>query len=202
MEPKLTIEDRNRIKESIRQKYAEVSVNPEGFFRYPTGRAGLEALSYPPEIIQALPKAVASSYCGVGNPFTLGRIHKGEKILDIGCGGGADTLVAAMMVGPKGKLVGIDLVPEMVERAIENLRITPLSNVSFEEASAEDLPFPDANFDVVISNGVFNLIPNKMKALGEVLRVLKPLGRFMIADQVLTVEPPGDTRSRVESWFR
>jgi arsenite methyltransferase len=99
METKLTIEDRKRIKEAIHQKYAKVSSNPEGHSRYPTGRAGLEALNYDPEIIKALPEAAVASYCGVGNPFTLGPVHEGELVLDIGCGCGVDTLIAAIMVG-------------------------------------------------------------------------------------------------------
>ncbi len=141
-----------------------------------------------------------ASYCGVGNPFSLGEIDKGDTVLDIGCGAGVDTLIAATMVGPKGKVVGIDLISEMLDRAKENLQKTSLDNVSFQEASAEDLPFPDASFGIVISNGVFNLIPDKVKALKQVLRVLRPLGKLMIADQVLTVDPEEDTRSMVENW--
>jgi len=199
---KLTTEDRNRIKASIRQKYAEVSISPEGFFRYPTGRVGLEALGYASEIIRSLPEAAISSYCGVGNPFTLGKIDGGERVLDIGCGGGMDTLAAALMVGPSGNVVGIDMVSDMLIRARKNLQETSLPNVTFLEASAENLPFRDRSFDVVLSNGVFNLIVDKARVLAEVFRVLKPNGRLMIADQILTGDLPGDTKSRVESWFR
>ncbi len=199
---KLTTEDRNRIKESIRRKYAEASVSPEGLFRYPTGRTGLEALSYAPEMIRTLPEAAVSSYCGVGNPFTLGPMNRGESVLDIGCGGGTDTLVAAMKVGDEGKVVGIDLTSEMLAQAKKNLGTTFIKNVLFQEASAEDLPFEDESFDVVLSNGVFNLIPEKARALAEVFRVLKPLGRLMVADQILTGELPNDMKTRVDSWFR
>ncbi len=143
-----------------------------------------------------------ASYCGVGNPFTLGPIHKGGAVLDIGCGGGIDTFFAALMVGPEGKAVGIDMIPEMLARARENLRDTPLTNVTFQEASAENLPFLDESFDVVISNGVFNLIPDKAKAVGEAFRVLKPGGRLMIADQVLTGEVPKETKTRVDNWAK
>jgi SAM-dependent methyltransferase len=202
METKLTIEDRKRIKESIHQKYAKVSDSPEGLFKYPTGRAGLEALNYDPEIIQALPEAAVASYCGVGNPFSLGPVHEGESVLDIGCGCGVDTLIAAIMVGPKGKAVGIDLVPEMLVRARENIRKMSFTNVTFQETSSEDLPFPDESFDVVLSNGVFNLIPDKAKALAEVLRVLKPRGRLMMVDQILTGALPDDPKARVDSWFK
>jgi SAM-dependent methyltransferase len=199
---KLTTEDRNRIKASIRQKYAEVSVSPEGLFRYPTGRVGLEALGYASEIIRSLPEAAVSSYCGVGNPFILGQIKEGDEVLDIGCGGGVDTLAAAIIVGSTGNVVGIDMVSEMLARAKENLRETLFHNVTLLEASAEDLPFRRNSFHVVISNGVFNLIVDKARALAEVFRALKPNGRLMIADQILTGGLPDDTKSRVESWFR
>ncbi len=202
METKFTNEDRNRIKASIRQKYAEVSVSPEGLFRYPTGRVGLEALGYASEIIRSLPETAVSSYCGVGNPFILGQIKEGDEVLDIGCGGGVDTLAAAIIVGSTGNVVGIDMVSEMLAQAKENLRETPLHNVTLLEASAEDLPFRRNSFHVVISNGVFNLIVDKARALAEVFRALKPNGRLMIADQILTGYLPDDTKSRVESWFR
>jgi len=202
METGLSAEDRKRIEQSVRQKYARVSESPDRFFTYPTGRAGLEALKYDSKMIESLPEAVISSYCGVGNPFSLGPIREGEAILDIGCGGGVDTLIAAMMVGPTGRVVGIDTVPEMLERAERNLQGTTFENVMFQEVSSEALPFPDESFDVVISNGVFNLIPDKGRALRETIRVLKPNGRLMIADQVLTGELQEDPKKRIESWFR
>lgn len=202
MENELTPQDKQRIEETIRGKYIKVAVGPEGLFRYPTGRAGLEALNYAPEIIKTLPEPLAASYCGVGNPFTLGPVHPGEAILDIGCGAGVDSIIAAKMVGPEGKVTGIDLVPEMLAKARENAQITGVDNVTFMEASAEQLPFPDSSFDVVISNGVFNLVVDKVKALAEVYRVLKPGGRFFLADQVLAGELPKETKSRVENWAR
>lgn len=202
MENILTPEDRKRIKEGIYEKYRRVAVSPEGSFKYPTGRAGLEGQDYDPEILKALPEEVLAAYCGVGNPFSLGPIHKGETVLDVGCGAGVDSLVAAVMVGPTGKVIGIDLTPEMLERAKANLRAADLENVSYETASAEDLPFPDATFDVVISNGVLNLVTDKPKAMREILRVLKPGGRLMMADQILEGESPSDTRSIVESWAK
>ncbi len=202
METRLTPEDRGKIVKNIREKYIKVASSPEGLFRYPTGRKGIEALAYDTEKIGDLPDDVIFSYCGVGNPFALGPIGRGEVVLDIGCGGGVDTLVSATMVGREGKVMGIDMVSEMLKRAMENVGKTTLKNVSFQEASAEDLPFADEIFDVVISNGVFNLVPDKAKALSEVFRVLKPGGRVMIADQVLTGLLPNDPRARIESWFR
>ncbi len=202
MDVDLTPQDQKRIKASIKGKYVKVALSPEGLFRYPTGRAGLETLHYDSQIIQDLPESVAAAYCGVGNPFTLGPIHQGEAVLDIGCGAGVDSLIAARMVGPSGSVRGIDLVPEMLNRAKENAGLMGAENVEFTEGSAEKLPFPDASLDVVISNGVFNLVVDKAKALGEVFRVLKPGGRFMLADQVLAGELPKETSARVENWAR
>ncbi len=202
MDTELTTQDQKQIEESIREKYVKVTVSPEGLFRYPTGRAGLETLHYDPEILQTLPEQVTAAYCGVGNPFSLGPIYPGEAVLDIGCGAGVDTIIAAQMVGPSGSVRGLDLVPEMLNRARENARLARAENVEFKEGSAEELPYPDTSFDVVISNGVFNLVVDKGKALEEVRRVLKPGGRFMIADQVLTGELPKATRVRVDNWAR
>jgi arsenite methyltransferase len=202
MATELTDRDKQRIEASIRAKYGKVAVTPAGQFRYTTGRAGLEALGYDPEILKTLPDPVAASYCGVGNPFSLGPIQPGEKVLDIGCGAGVDAIVAARLTGPAGAVTGIDLVPEMLAKAKENARLAGVDNVDFQESSAEELPFPDASFDVVISNGIFNLVVDKVKALGEVFRILKPGGRFMLADQVLAGELPKETKARVENWAR
>lgn len=196
----MTPEDRGKIKQGISEKYKKVAVSPEGSFKYPTGKAGLEVQHYDPEILEIIPEEVLASYCGVGNPFSLVQVQKGESVLDVGCGAGVDSIVAATMVGPDGRVVGADLIPEMLELARENLEKTSLGNVTFLEASAEELPFQDASFDVAISNGVFNLVPDKARALKEVGRVLKPGGRFVLADQVLKTSQPADTKSMVESW--
>jgi SAM-dependent methyltransferase len=200
MRTDFTPEDRKKITEGIRGKYAKVAANTKGLFSYPTGRTGLEALKYDSDILQALPESALESFCGVGNPFPLGEIGEGESVLDIGCGGGVDAMIAATMTGPTGRVVGIDMSSEMLERARKNLSLTHLKNVSFQESSAEDLPFPDQFFDVVISSGVFNLIPDKLKALREVFRVMKPNGRLMMADQVLTGHLSEDVKARVDNW--
>ena len=202
MGPVLTDEEKQTIEKGVLQKYAKVSVSPEGLFKYPTGRAAIKTLRYDPQIISTLPEEAMDSYCGVGNPYSLGPIYPSESVLDIGCGGGLDSLVAALLVGPSGKVVGIDLSPEMIRRANNNLQKTNLNNVIFQEYSGERIPFPDASFDVVLSNGVFNLISDKLMALKEVHRVLKMGGRLMMADQFLIGEPPKDHQTRIESWFR
>jgi len=200
MNTKFNSDETKRIREGINEKYKRVAISPEGNFNYPTGRAGLKGQKYDPEVLRALPKDALASYCGVGNPFSLGPINKDEAVLDIGCGAGVDTLVAAIMVGSEGRVTGIDLIPEMLKRARTNLKKTSLKNVTFQESSAEQLPFPDGTFDVVISNGVFNLIPDKAKALREVFRVLKSSGRFLLVDQILMGETPADTESTVKNW--
>ena len=201
MAEELTPQERQQVEEGIRGKYVKVAASPEGQFRYPPGRLGLEALHYDPYLIRVLPESVTAAYCGVGNPFTLGPIHPGDIVLDIGCGAGVDSIFAAVMAGQSGKVTGIDLVPEMLERAKENARLSAL-NINFLEGSAEDLLFSDNTFDVVISNGVFNLVVDKVKALSEVYRVLKPGGRLMLADQILAGELPKETKSRIENWAR
>ena len=153
MEAQISQKDKSRIVAGIRGKYVKVAQSPEGLFKYPTGRTGLETLEYNPKLIQALPEDVVASYCGVGNPFSLGPVNAGEAVLDIGCGAGVDTILAAMMAGPAGKAIGVDIVVEMLRRAEENLKMTDLKNVTFKKASGEKLPFEDSHFDVDLQRG-------------------------------------------------
>jgi SAM-dependent methyltransferase len=143
-------------------------------FKYPTGSAGLVGLGYGEELIGHLPDSVRESFCGVGNPFSIGPVAAGEALLDIGCGSGVDTLIAGHLTSPGGRAAGVDLTPEMIRRAEDNLAAADLSNVTFTLAAADKLPFPEADFDVLISNGAFNLVPDKAAALAEALRVLNP----------------------------
>lgn len=198
----LAPEDTKRIRDGIREKYNKVASNPDGLFSYPTGRAGLEILGYDSIVLNSLPNEVSASYCGVGNPFSLGEINEGEAVLDIGCGAGVDVIFAAKKVGASGNVVGAELVSEMLDRGKNNIQMTDLKNVSLVEESGEKLSFPDESFDVVISNGVFNLIPDKERAVAEAFRLLKPGGRFMIADQVLIGELEKDLKSRIDTWFQ
>jgi arsenite methyltransferase len=202
MKSRLSKEDKNRILDGIRKKYAEASVTPKGLFDYPTGREGLNGLGYDPKIVESIPQPVIDSFCGVGNPFSLGPIHEGETILDIGSGGGFDVIFAAIKAGAEGNVTGIDVTPEMLERSKKNLKETSIENVTLRQASAENLPFSDNKFDIVISNGVFNLIPEKAKALSEVFRVLKSGGRLMMADQILTGKLSKEQELSAESWAK
>ena len=202
MESQITTEDIEKIEAGIREKYIKVAKSPEGQFKYPTGKKGLELLNYDRTFIDKLPVVVTSSYCGVGNPFSLGRIKKGEQILDIGCGAGVDTILASMMTGPTGNVIGVDIVPEMLQKAKTHLTMTGQTNVTFNKTSGEKLPYPDDMFDVVISNGVINLIPDKEAALTEIIRVLKPGGRLMMADQVDSGNVQKDIKDRLANWFQ
>ncbi len=202
MESQITIDDLKKIEAGINEKYAKVATSPEGQFQYPTGSKGLEALNYDKALTEKLPNEVASSYCGVGNPFSLGKIHQGQQVLDIGCGAGVDTILAAIIVGPKGSAIGVDIVSEMIARAESNLRMMALDNVKFQKVSGEDLPFSDDTFDVVISNGAINLIPDKDAAMSEIIRVLKPTGRLMVADQIAAGSVQKDIKARLANWFQ
>ena len=202
MSSQLSAQDREQINAGIREKYDKVAITPAGHFKYPTGRDGLKGLLYDDKLIAKLPDPVADSFCGVGNPFSLGKISQGEQILDIGSGAGVDTILAAMMVGPDGSAVGVDIVPEMIARAQSNLQAIDLDNVNFKKTSGENLPFADDTFDVVISNGVINLIPDKEAAMSEIIRVLKPGGRLMVADQIAAGSVQKDIKTRLANWFQ
>lgn len=178
--------------QSIADKYRKVAASPRGMFRYPIGEASALGLGYSAQLVGAIPAAVRERFVGVGNPFALGPIHLGESVLDLGCGAGFDTLIAGFVVGPTGRVVGIDLSAEMLAVAEDGRLGSGLANVRFQEAPVERLPLPDDAFDVALSNGVLNLIPDKSGALREILRVLRPGGRLQACDIGLAGEeaPP------------
>jgi SAM-dependent methyltransferase len=203
MTPPLTETEKEVIREAIKGKYSQVAASGTACcFQYPTGAEGVRQQNYPPEIVRNFPPAVVDAFCGVGNPFSLGPIYPGESVLDIGCGAGFDAFVAAHLTGPQGRVVGLDATAEMIEKARANLALMVLSNVSFQVGEAEALPFPDDEFDVVLSNGVFNLTLDKEQALREAYRVLKPRGRLMLADMVLVQDLPPEVADKVENWYQ
>jgi SAM-dependent methyltransferase len=173
------------IRAAVEQRFAQVARSPDKEQKFPVGPASAKKLGYDAKEIDALPPSVPESFCGVGNPLVLGAVLPGQTILDLGSGAGLDSLLAARRVGPTGKVVGVDLCPQMVEKARRNASSLGLHNVEFLQAGIEKLPLPDGSADVAISNGVFNLCPDKSAVLAEAFRVLRPGGRLQMADILL-----------------
>jgi arsenite methyltransferase len=187
------------LKSEIRKTYASVSQEPERDFIFPTGREWAEDLDYPEDLAR-VPDEVVESFAGVANPFSLGRLEPGERVLDVGSGAGADSLVAALQVGPDGAVTGIDMTREMLEKARAGAATLGLANVTFVEGEAERLPFSDASFDVVISNGVIDLIPDKDAVFSELHRVLVRGGRIQIADVTIQNPVSDEGRRNIDLW--
>jgi arsenite methyltransferase len=177
-----------------------VSTSADGYFKYPVGKAGAVLLGYDKELLAEIPDELLNSFCGVGNPFVIDRIEKGSTVLDIGCGAGFDLYVASCLVGAHGKVFGVDLTEEMVDRARANLAAMQVLNAEVHLISSEQLPFADDTFDVVISSGVINLSPYKPRLFAEIYRILKRGGRLQFADIILEKELPPHLATNVESW--
>ena len=177
-----------------------MAISSEGKFGYPTGRAGAEALSYDPIHIREAPASLLKSFCGVGNPFSLGEIQPGSSVLDIGSGAGFDLYVASRLAGESGRVCGIDLTREMVNLARQNIVASGLNNIEVTHVSSEEIPYRDNTFDTVISNGVINLSPCKQELFQEIFRVLKNGGKLQFADVVLEKELPGTLAGSLEAW--
>jgi SAM-dependent methyltransferase len=187
------------LKNEIKKTYASVSADPEREFIFPTGRAWAEDLGYPAELAN-VPDSAVESFAGVANPWSLGRVEPGARVLDLGSGAGTDSLVAAQMVGELGRVIGIDMTPEMLAKARTAAAELGATNVEFVEAEAERLPFPDESFDVVISNGVIDLIPDKDAVFAELFRVLTPGGRIQIADVTIQKPVSEEGRRNIDLW--
>ena len=188
------------LKSEIRKTYASVSQEPEKDFIFPTGRAWAADLGYPPELLDRVPESAAESYAGVANPFSLGELQPGERVLDLGSGAGTDSLVAAQMIAPDGRVTGLDMTPEMLAKARGAAAEMGQENVEFVEGEAEQLPFPDGSFDVVISNGVIDLAPDKDAVFSEIFRVLAPGGRIQLADVTIQNPVSEEGRRNIDLW--
>jgi arsenite methyltransferase len=191
--------DVDLLKSEIKKTYASVSDEPEREFIFPTGRAWAEDLGYPPEVAN-VPDSAVESFAGVANPWQLGRLDSGERVLDLGSGAGTDALVAAQMVGEEGSVTGIDMTPEMLAKARNAAAAMGVCNVTFADGEAERLPFADASFDVVVSNGVIDLIPDKDAVFAELYRVLVPGGRMQIADVTIQNPVSEEGRRKIDLW--
>jgi SAM-dependent methyltransferase len=192
--------DVDALRAEIRKTYTEVSADQDHEFIFPTGRSWAQELGYPEPELSRVPDATVQSFAGVANHWLLGRVEPGKVVLDLGCGAGTDLLIAAQMTGPSGRAIGIDMTTAMLERARGSAAKMGLESVELHETLIETLPVEDASVDVVISNGVIDLIPNKEAVFDEIDRVLRPGGRLQIADVVIHHEVSEDARKRIDLW--
>ncbi len=193
-------QDAEKIRAAVEQRFAKVARSPNQEQKFPVGPASAKKLGYDRYEIDDLPASVTESFCGVGNPLGLGDVLPGQTVLELGSGAGLDSLLAARRVGPTGKVVGIDLCSEMIEKARHNASLLGLHNVEFVEAGIEKVPLPDESVDVVISNGVFNLCPDKPGVLAEAFRVLRPGGRLQMVDILLHDDVTPEEVARLGEW--
>jgi len=192
--------DPDAIEQAICKKYTGVAVQATGYFAYSVGREGAQLLNYDPALLAEVPESQLQSFCGVGNPCSIQPIPAGCVVVDIGCGCGFDCYVASRAIGSSGHVTGIDITEAMVVRARENMAVLDASNVEILHGNGIDMPIEDTFADVVISNGVFNLAPDKELLFAEIFRILKPGGRLQFADIILVRELPPDLAASAESW--
>jgi arsenite methyltransferase len=192
--------DVGTLREAIREEYAEVANYPTKGFHFHTGRPLARILEYRDEWLEGIPESSIESFAGTGNPFSLGELRPGERAVDVGCGAGMDSLIAGRMVGPEGCVIGVDMTQAMLEKARGAANETGLENVEFHQSYAEELPVPEGWADVVISNGVLNLMPDKAAMLDEIVRVLKPDGRLQIGDILVQKAVPESAKRKIDLW--
>jgi arsenite methyltransferase len=188
------------LRQAISKEYEEVANNPEQGFHFHTGRSLTKILGYEEEWLKGIPESSIESFAGTGNPFSLGEIRPGERVIDIGCGAGIDSLIAAKKVGSDGKVIGIDMTEAMLDKARQASEVAGLRQVEFRYGHAENLPVPDGWADVVISNGVLNLTPDKKATFREMARALNPKGRLQIGDILVQKEVPDSAKREIDLW--
>ena len=188
------------LRKEVQHKYTELAENPDQTFHFHHGRPLAETLNYPMDQVDAMPPHAVESFAGMGNPFTVGSIHPGETVLDVGSGSGFDSFIAGLAVGPGGKVIGVDMTEPMLVKSRATAEEMGMEQVEFRHGFAEELPLPDASVDVAISNGVINLCPDKYKAFEEVFRTLKPGGRLYLSDVVAHKPVPDAAKANVDLW--
>lgn len=188
------------LRQAISKEYEEVADNPERGFHFHTGRPLTRILGYKEEWLEGIPESSIESFAGTGNPFSLGEIQPGERVIDIGCGAGIDSLIAAKKVGSDGKVIGIDMTEAMLDKARQACEEAGLRQVEFRYGHAENLPVPDGWADVVISNGVINLTPDKKATFREMARALNPKGRLQIGDILVQKKVPDSAKRKIDLW--
>ena len=192
--------DTETLRDAIKDEYKKVAEEPGKGFHFHTGRRLTQIVGYKDEWLEGVSELAIASFAGTGNPFAMGELAAGERVVDVGSGAGIDSLIAARMVGPTGRVVGIDMTPAMLEKARAAAAESGIDNVEFREAYMEELPVPDGWADVVISNGVLNLTPDKRKVLGEMFRVLRSGGRLQIGDIQINREVPHWAKKKIDLW--
>jgi arsenite methyltransferase len=193
--------DTQLLRDEISNIYARVAAHPEGSFHFHRGPAyAIEFLGYDAAELALLPAEATASFAGIGNPHAIQPLAAGETVVDIGCGAGTDLLLAARRVGPRGRAFGVEMTAAMVERARSAAREAGLTNVEVLKGDATALPLADADVDMVISNGVLNLVPEKERAFSEIVRVLRPGGRLQLADIAVEAELGDDVRRNIDLW--
>ena len=196
----VTSSQRDVILDAVRAMYTDVARHPEQGFHFPTGRPACEALGYPADQLDRLPPTVVASFAGVGYPFAAQVIRPGDTVLDIGSGSGTDAFIAAHLVGPAGRVIGLDMTAPMREKLMTHARELGLDHVETLDGNAEEIPLPDACVDVVTSNGVLNLVPDKTAAFRELGRVLTRGGRLQLSDIVVGTLPSDACRNESRLW--
>lgn len=192
--------DLESLRAAVRDEYQVVARQPQKGFHFHTGRPLTRMLGYRDEWLENVPESTIESFAGTGNPFSMGVIKPGEHVVDIGCGAGIDSLIAGHMTGANGRVIGVDMTPAMLEKARLGAQKAGLNHVDIREGYGESLPVADNWADVIISNGVLNLMPDKRAVLNEMARVLKPGGRLQIADILVQKPVPDSAKQNIELW--
>ena len=191
---------REVIFDAVRRMYTDVATDPAREFHFPTGRTACEFVGYPADQLDGIPPSAVESFAGVGYPFAAAVLRPDDVVLDIGSGSGTDALIAANLVGPEGRVIGLDMTEAMREKLLANIGLAGATNVEALAGNAEAIPLPDSLVDVVTSNGVLNLVPDKARAFREIARVLRPGGRLQLADIVVRSLPSDACRANPELW--